>query len=52
MILQPEDPSLIGSYALEDPIPIQKPVIEDRDRSPFRRNKLLVSASLPRIYAF
>jgi hypothetical protein len=42
MILQPEDTPSIGSYTLEDPVAIQKPVIEDRNRGLLSRNKLPV----------
>jgi len=42
MILEPEDAPSIGSYALEDSISIEESVIEDLNRSLFRRNKLSV----------
>ena len=38
MILQPEDPSSICSYALEDTIAIEKTMIENRNRSVFSWN--------------
>ena len=31
MLLQPEDPAIIGANAFENPIPIQQPVIQHGD---------------------